>query len=152
MDDVLEVRRRPGDPLQAGRRTRKRAVGSLRDRRLAVLNATASDVMSYDLLRNILFPVTSPARQAAASAGFKLTGFKLLNDSTLTPGQGVHGVREVFAYTYPGSITDIFDQVALTNANSTIAYVLIVHCVSSCYEQNFDVINTVMTSFTVRSQ
>lgn len=116
------------------------------------LNTSAKDVMSYTVLRNLLLPVTSGARQAAAAAGFPLTGFKLLADTTMTAGQGVHGVREIYSYTFSGAFNNTFDQVALTNANSTVAYVLLVHCLSTCYLQNFNVINTVMSSFTVRSQ
>ena len=81
------------------------------------LNSTASNELSYDTLRDFFLPVTSTARQNAAAQGFPLTGFKQIRDQVLTPGQGVHGVRETFDYTYTGGITDTFDQVALTNAD-----------------------------------
>jgi len=69
----------------------------------------------------------------------------------LTPGQGYHGVRETFDYTYPDGSQNTFDQVALTNADSTEVYVLLVHCLSTCYNSDASQIDSVMKSFTVRS-
>ncbi len=115
------------------------------------LTATASNQMSYNVLRDLLFPVTSTARQSAATQGYPLTDFKQIRDQTLMLGQGVHGVRETFEYTYNG-IADTFDQVALTNANQTVFYLLLLHCTSSCYSSDQSEINDVMSSFTIRSQ
>jgi hypothetical protein len=116
------------------------------------LSASASNSMSYDRLRDVLLPVTSAARTATAhSKTFPLTGFQLLRDTVLTPGQGVHGVWETFNYTYPGGITDTFDQVAFTNADSTQLYVLMVHCTATCYQQNHAQVDNIVSSFTVRS-
>jgi hypothetical protein len=115
------------------------------------LSRTASNAMSYNLLRDFILPVTPAQRQAAAGRGFPLTRFQLLSDSMIAPGSGVHGIREVFSYTYPDGNTDTFDQVALTNSNSTMVYLLLVHCLSACYSKNTTQIDTVMTSFTVRS-
>ncbi len=115
------------------------------------LTRPASNAMSYNLLRDIILPVTSASRRAAAQNGFPLTGFQLLGDSVIAPGKGVHGIREVFSYTFPDGSTDTFDQVALTNSDDTMVYLLLLHCLSACYHQNFSEINTVMTSFTVRS-
>lgn len=118
---------------------------------IAPLSRAASNAMSYNLLRDIVLPVTAARRQQAAKSNFPLTGFKLMSDSVVTPGSGVHGVRDVFSYRYPDGNTDTFDQVALTNSNNTMVYLLLVHCQSSCYSKNTSQIDTVMTSFTVRS-
>ena len=60
------------------------------------LSATASNALRrspYNGLRDVLLPVTSASRAAQAVQGsFPLTHFKLLRDTVLTPGQGVHGV------------------------------------------------------------
>ena len=64
------------------------------------LSSTASSELSYDTLRDFFLPVTSTARQNATAQGFPLTGFNQIRDQVLTPGQGVHGVRETFEYTY----------------------------------------------------
>jgi hypothetical protein len=114
------------------------------------LNKTATNTMSYNELRDFLLPVTPPGRQAAAQRGFPLTRFQLLRDSVLASGPaGVHGVRVTFDYTYPTGSTDTFDQVALTNAVDTKVYLLIIHCVATCYRLYHNEIESVMTSFTV---
>ena len=118
---------------------------------VAPLSTAATNAMSYNLLRDFILPVTSTSRQNAARSGFPLTKFQLLSDSVIKPGIGVHGVREVFSYTYPNGATDTFDQVALTNSDDTMVYLLLVHCLSTCYSKNTSAINTVMQSFTVRS-
>lgn len=116
------------------------------------LSPSLSSGMSYNGLRDLYLPVTSTTRQTAVQHGFPLTGFHLLSDTVLTPGQGVHGVRVIYDYTYPGGVTDTFDQIALTNADATEVYLLVTHCMTACYQQHQSEIETVMTSFTVRSQ
>lgn len=118
---------------------------------VAPLSETGSNAMSYNSLRDVTLPVTPQARAAAAKTKFPLTGFRLLRDNRIALSQGVHGVWDTYDYTYPGGITDTFDQVALTNSDSTQLYVLVMHCLSSCYSQNRDEFNTIMSSFTVRS-
>lgn len=115
------------------------------------LNSTASNELSYNMLRDLFLPVTSDTRQQATESGYPLTGFKSLRDQTITAKQGVHGVRETYQYTFPGNIEDTFDEDVLTNADQTIAYMLVVHCTNSCYTQNQNNINTVLSSFTVGS-
>ena len=115
------------------------------------LSSSASAGMSYNELRDIFLPVTSASRSNAAKSGFPLTGFHLLRDTVITSGQGVHGVRDTFDYTFPGGGTDTFDQVAFTNANDTEIYLLVLHCTATCYHKNQSQIDTVMNSFTVRS-
>ncbi len=115
------------------------------------LTPAASSAMSYNGLRDLFLPVTPATRQVAAKSGFALTGFHLLRDTMLTPGQGVHGVRVTFEYTFPDGNTDTFDQVAFTNADDTEVYLLVLHCLAICYSQHHGEIDTVMKSFTVRS-
>ena len=122
------------------------------------LTTTASQSLSYDTLRDYFLPVSTTAQSALAqeyAAQLKtdpFTNFKLLLDQVLTPAQGVHGVREVFDYTLAGGPSDTFDEIALTNADQTVLYFLVAHCITSCYADNFTKINAVMTSFTIRSQ
>jgi hypothetical protein len=115
------------------------------------LNSTASNELSYDTLRDFFLPVTSNARQSASSQGFPLTGFKQIRDQMLSLDQGVHGVRETFEYTFTCNVTDTFDEVALTNADQTVVYLLVLHCTSKCYSNDQTEINDVMSSFTIRS-
>jgi hypothetical protein len=116
------------------------------------LTSTGSQELSYDSLRDLFgLPVSSAARQNVPST-FPLTDFQQLRDEVLTPGhQGVHGVRETFDYTDPGVATDTFDEVALTNADQTEVYLLVIHCTTACYSSDQAEINDVMTSFTIGS-
>jgi hypothetical protein len=118
---------------------------------VGTLSSTVSNELSYDVLRDFMLPVTSNSRQQDAASGFPLTNFKSLRDQTITAQQGVHGVRETFQYTFPGGVVDTFDEDVLTNADQTVVYFLMVHCTDSCYSQNQNNINTVMSSFTVGS-
>jgi hypothetical protein len=114
------------------------------------LTTTASQELSYDTLRDFFLPVTSAARSAVAK-GFPLTNFKQIRDEVLTPGQGVHGVRETFDYTYLDGSTDTFDEDILTNADQTEVYLLVLHCTTACYSNDQAEINDVMSSFTIGS-
>ena len=118
---------------------------------VAPVNQATTNSLSYNELRDFFLPVTAVGRATAAKSGFPLTNFHLLRDSMLTLAQGVHGVRVTFEYTYPGVGTNTFDQVALTNADDTEVYLLLVHCLASCYSKHQSEIDTVMNSFTVRS-
>ena len=115
------------------------------------LTSAASSELSYDTLRDFFLPVTSTARQSASAQGFPFTDFTQIRDQVLTLGQGVHGVRETYDYTLAGS-ADTFDVDALTNADQTVVYLLVIHCTTTCYSNDQTEINDVMSSFTVRSQ
>jgi hypothetical protein len=118
---------------------------------VGTLSSTVSNEISYNMLRDFMLPVTSTSRQQDAESGFPLTNFTSLRDQTITGPAGVHGVRETFQYTFPGGIVDTFDEDVLTNADQTVVYFLMVHCTETCYSQNVNNINTVMSSFTVGS-
>jgi hypothetical protein len=117
---------------------------------IGTLTRAGSQDLSYNVLRDIFLPVTSTARQNEP-AGYPLTGFKQIRDQNLTPGRGVHGVRETFEYTLNGGPTDTFDEIALTNAEDTVVYFMVLHCTTSCYSSDQTQINDVMSSFTIRS-
>ncbi len=118
---------------------------------VGTLSSTVSAELSYNMLRDFMLPVTANSRQADAANGFPLTNFKQLRDQTISAKQGVHGVRETFQYTFPNGVADTFDEDVLTNADQTVVYFLMVHCTNSCYSQNQNNIDTVMSSFTVGS-
>ncbi len=114
------------------------------------LSSTASSSLSYDTLRDFFLPVTSATRQEYDAEGFPFTDFQQIRDQVLTLAQGVHGVRETFDYTDSGQ-ADTFDEIALTNADQTEVYLLVLHCTTGCYSADQTQINDVMTSFTIRS-
>ena len=114
------------------------------------LTQAGSQDLSYNILRDIFLPVTSNTRQGEPP-NYPLSGFKQIRDENLTPSLGVHGVRETFDYTLNGGPTDTFDEIALTNAQQTVVYFIVVHCTESCYSSDQTAINDVMSSFTIRS-
>jgi hypothetical protein len=118
---------------------------------VGTLSSTVSNELSYNVLRDFMLPVTSDSRTQVSEEGFPLTDFKSLRDQTISGKQGVHGVRETFQYTFPDGLANTFDEAVLTNADQTTVYFLMVHCTASCYAQNQNNINTIMSSFTVGS-
>jgi hypothetical protein len=118
---------------------------------VGALTSSASQELSYNTLRDFFLPVTSAARSSVDKDGFPLTNFKQIRDEVLTPGQGVHGVRETFDYTYTDGTSDTFDEIVLTNADQTEVYLLVLHCTTTCYSNDQAEINDVMTSFTIGS-
>ena len=115
------------------------------------LTSASSTDLPYDVLRDFFLPVTVSARtKAAAVSGYPLTGFRQIRDQMLTLGNGVHGVRETFDYTF--TVTgkaDTFDEITLINAQQTQVYFLLLHCAIRCYIADQTQINDVMSSFTV---
>jgi hypothetical protein len=105
--------------------------------------------LSFDYMRDMLFPVTSAGRQQAAAAGNKLTGFRLAYSNTITTTRGVRGINELFEYDINGQL-DAFDQTVLTNSATTKLYLLLVQCYQNCFLSNEAQIKQVVESFTVR--
>lgn len=105
--------------------------------------------LSFDYMRDLLFPVTSAARQQAASQGQALTGFSLIFSHTLTGADGVRGINELFVYDI-GGLPDAFDQTVLTNGPTTKLYLLLVQCFQACFVAHEAQIRTIVQSFTVR--
>ncbi|HSR86269.1 MAG TPA: hypothetical protein VLM11_18980 [Streptosporangiaceae bacterium] len=105
--------------------------------------------LSFDQMRNLLFPVTPAARHQAAAAGVTFTGFNLLINSTITTKYGVRGINELYEFSVRGQPV-YFDQTALTNSSTTKLYLLLVECDQKCFGSNLPQIKTVVQSFTVR--
>jgi hypothetical protein len=112
------------------------------------------DHLSFDLLRNLIDPVSDSARQYVESSnpGSLPPAFELLDNQILTPTPGMHGIRVVYNEANESSFVHTYDLTALTNNDSSLLYVLLVWCTSTCYREHAVEINTVVTSFTVRSK
>jgi hypothetical protein len=121
-----------------------------------VVYATVQDMstklrsaISFDNMRDLLFPVTGPSRSLAKKEGSPLTGFRSIGSSVITSSDGVRGINEVFEYDIRGQL-DAFDQTVLTNSATTKLYLLLVQCYQSCFLAHAAQIKTVVDSFTVR--
>jgi hypothetical protein len=119
--------------------------------RVARLTESQRNAISLDTLRDMFLPVTADAREAAAPTT-QLTGFELVTDQLLTPDDGLHGVRVVFDYELADGVLHTFDQTALVNNTGDTLYLLIIRCSTSCYRERSGELDTIATSFTVRSK
>ena len=113
------------------------------------LSPSLRAALSFDYMRDLLFPVTGPARQAASANGSTLTGFTLVSSTTIATKDGVRGINELYEYTI-GGLPDAFDQTVLTNSSTTKLYLLLVQCYQDCFASHAAQIKTVVNSFTVR--
>jgi hypothetical protein len=105
--------------------------------------------LSFNVMRDLLFPVTPTARAEAAAAGEKLPGFTSISYSLITTKYNMRGINELYEYTVGGQ-PDAFDQTVLTNAATTKLYVLLVQCYQNCFVAHEKQIATVVNPFTVR--
>lgn len=103
---------------------------------------------SFNSMRDLILPVTSAARQAAAASGAPLSGFRSLTDQVISPGRGYRGIREIFSYAL-GGIPETFDLTVVTDSATTKLYFLLVQCDDSCFAAQYSQISTVVGSFTV---
>jgi len=114
-----------------------------------VLKPSLRAALSFDYMRDLLFPVTAQARQAATAAGEPLTGFNLVFSTTITTKDGVRGINELYEYDI-GGLPDAFDQTVLTNGSTTKLYLLLVQCYQDCFVSHEAQIRAVVDSFAVR--
>jgi hypothetical protein len=106
----------------------------------------APETLDLEKLEDAYLPVTPMDR---AAAQIPLTHFVLLRQDTVT-STGFQGVRETYSYTYPDGKANTFNVDAFTNTGGTLIYLLVVHCLASCYQQDRTAIDAVMNSFTMR--
>lgn len=107
--------------------------------------------VSLDVMRDLFRPVSPAARQrAAASPESALTGFGLIADEVLTPGNGLRGVHVVYRYRVDGGPFQIFDQTVYANDDASKVYMFFVRCSTECYQERQQEIEAVVSSFTVR--
>lgn len=116
----------------------------------SVLSMTSAEraSFSYNSMRDLILPVTSAARQAAAAANEPLSGFQSYSDQVVTGNGGYRGVREIFGYTL-GGIPETFDLTVFTDSGTTKLYFLLVQCTATCFANDYSQISTVVGSYTV---
>lgn len=106
---------------------------------------------SLDTLRDMFQPVSETARQQLeANPLSSLSGFQLLRDEVLTPGDGFRGVHVTYAYRINGGPAQVFDQISYLNDDASTVYLVVARCSSDCFEQRQREIENVVSTFTVR--
>jgi hypothetical protein len=107
--------------------------------------------VSLDVMRDFFRPVSDIGRQRAANNPLSpYSGFALMNDEVLTPGNGIRGVHSVYQYRIEGGPAQVFDQTVYANDDASKLYMLYVRCSTQCYQQRQQEITNVVSSFTVR--
>jgi hypothetical protein len=108
--------------------------------------------VSLDTVRDFIYPVSETARQSMQLGGSAggLTGFTLLGDEVLTPGDGIRGVHSVFSYRVNGGEPQIFDQTGYLNDDASKLYLALARCSVDCFQKRQSEIDGVVSSFTVR--
>ena len=112
------------------------------------LDATQRNGVSFNSMRDLLLPVTSAARNAAAAAHVELPGFASISDQVITNSSNDRGIREIFDYDL-GITPETFDLTVMTNSPTTKLYFLLVQCSATCFAANYQQISDVVNSFTV---
>ncbi len=105
---------------------------------------------SLDRLRDLFQPVSPASRQQmSANPMSVLSGFTLMRDEVLTPGDGLRGVHVTYQYRIAGGPFQVFDQVAYLNDDASKLYAFVARCSTACYEQRQGEIDRAVSSFTV---
>ncbi|GAA1879727.1 hypothetical protein GCM10009836_71370 [Pseudonocardia ailaonensis] len=107
---------------------------------------------SLDTVRDFMNPVSDSARQTQQLGGQSsgMTGFQLVADEVLTPGDGVRGVHSVYTYRINNGDPQVFDQVGYLNDDASKLYFAMARCSSDCFQKRQSEIENVVNSFTVR--
>jgi hypothetical protein len=114
---------------------------------------SARGQFSLDKLRDLFYPVSPSAREAAQlDPTTGLTDFALVSDEVLTPGDGLRGVHSVFRYRMGDGPLQVIDQTAYLNDDASKLYMFFVRCSTECYQQRQQEIGNVVSSFTVREK
>lgn len=107
--------------------------------------------VSLDVMRDLFRPVSAKARQRdALNPMSPFSGFGLLADEVLTPGDGLRGVHSVYSYRIQGGPSQVFDQTVYVNDDASKIYMFFVRCSMDCFERRQQEIESVASSFTVR--
>lgn len=107
-------------------------------------------MISLNVMRDVFLPVTEEARTAAAERGTTFTGFELLRDDTLKPGDGLRGVRVTYNYQVPPlGMLQTFDVTSYASDEGRL-YVLVLRCSARCYKERRGEFDSIAESFTVR--
>ena len=116
------------------------------------VSTQAGGQVTLDHLRDLVLPVTAPARKAAASTSTTFSDFHLVSDSVLTPESGLRGIHEVFQYRIGGGPLQTFDETAYTNKEGSKVYLMLLRCSSSCYQARQAELESVTGSFTIQER
>jgi hypothetical protein len=113
------------------------------------VSTTVRSALSYNIMKDLIYPVTTSVRQAAQQSGATWAStFQPIRSTLITQHDGVHGIIEEFTYQINGR-TDVVLESVLTNTPTTKLYQLFVQCYASCFLKHRTQIVAILQSFTV---
>ncbi|MEV8633534.1 hypothetical protein AB0395_17925 [Streptosporangium sp. NPDC051023] len=109
------------------------------------------DAISLNGMRNSVIPVTETLRaEYAQLPGYPLTGFELLADEVLQPGDGLRGVHVRFNYTVRGAGLQTFDLTSYLAGDGNQISTLLIRCSAGCYRRRAAEFDGIAQSFKVK--
>jgi hypothetical protein len=113
--------------------------------------AAARGQVSLDYMRDVFWPVSpSGQEKVAQNPASPFSGFAIMDDEVLTPGDGLRGVHSIYRFRIMDGPAQVFDQTVYANDDASKIYIFFVRCSAECYEQRQQEIDNVVSSFTVR--
>ncbi len=112
--------------------------------RVRALYPEEANAMSYNLLRDVVWPVTDWVNNPTATTPV----YNIVDDHEVVQ-KGARGVRTIFSVVRAG-VSQTIDQTSLMSPDHQKLYVLFVRCTTVCYNKNIKVMSRIADSFTVR--
>lgn len=103
-----------------------------------------ANAMSYDLLRDVVWPITDWVNNPTSTTPV----FNIADDHEVVQ-KGARGVRTIFSVVQSG-VSQTIDQTSLMAPDHQKIYVFIIRCTTQCYNKNIKVMSRIADSFTVR--
>ena len=112
--------------------------------RVRALYPEEANAMSYDLLRDVVWPITEWVNNPTATTPV----YNIIDDHEVVQ-KGGRGVRTIFSVVQSG-VSQTVDQTSLMSEDHQKIYVFFVRCTTVCYNKNIKVMSKIADSFTVR--
>jgi hypothetical protein len=112
--------------------------------RVRSLTGDEMNAVSYNWLRDLVYPVTTWINSPSAASGFEL-----LDDLEVVQPGG-RGVETIYKVTGSDGIPQTIDQTAIVSTDRSAIYVLLVRARTSFYQKNGALISKLAQSFTVK--
>jgi hypothetical protein len=115
---------------------------------LLVLDDEARDNTSLRALRGLFVDIDEEIEQAKKDNVAPKVKVHGRTDDVVRPG-GFHGSQVIFDYVGEDAVLT-FNQTTLFDSESRVAYLFIIGCEANCYVNNYEAINDVVESWTIK--
>ena len=112
--------------------------------RVRALTGDEMNAVSYNWLRDLIYPITT-----WLSASSPVNGFELIDDLENVQA-GARGVESIFNVRGKDGVLETVDQSALVSTDRSTIYILLIRCPASYYENHLSQLKKISKSFTVK--